>query len=90
MTDKENGSVQGMIALILIIVVGSFVWIILSPMFDRFMNISNLVPSLPLSLERFNAIAFTVTVWWLWPLIILAFAGLYYWKEAIMKRSGEV
>ena len=90
MQERESGSVQGMAAFFIIVIVLGIVWIMLSPMMDKFLDASNIMPDMPLSLERVDAIGIVKTVWWLWPLIGLCFAGLYYWKEAIMKRSGEV
>jgi len=90
MQDRGSGSVQGMAAFFIIIIVFAILWIMLGPMVDAFMNSPNRMPSMPISLERVDAIGIVKTTWWLWPLIVLAFAGLYYWKEAIMKRSGEV
>ena len=90
MRDRESGSVQGLAAFFIIVIVFALLWIMLSPMVDGFMNAPNTLSDMPLSMERFDAIALFKTTWWLWPMVVLAFGGLYYWKEAIMKRTGEV
>ena len=90
MRDHESGSVQGLAAFFIIVIVFAILWIMLSPMVDAFMNSPNSMVGMPLSFERADAIASFKTTWWLWPLVVLALGGLYYWKEAIMKRSGEV
>ena len=89
MRERESGSVQGMAAYFLIIVVFAVLYIALSPMLDAFLNAPNSLAGLPITLERLNAINTVKTTWWLWPLIVLILGGLYYWKEAIKKRSGE-
>jgi hypothetical protein len=59
-------------------------------MVDRFVTAPNLMIDMPLSFERVDAIGFVRTVWWIWPLIVLALGGLYFWKESIKKSTGEV